>query len=370
MKLEKVLEILRKLAPEELAEPWDRIGLQLGDPSWTVHRALLCIDLTPAVLDEAIRLKSNLIVSYHPILFQPLERLTTEDWKQAILLKAARRQIAIYSPHTALDGASGGVNDWLCGAIGKGQVRPIEPRSSRLNHKVVVFVPEDHAQRVRNAMSVAGAGQIGNYVACSFQAAGYGTFLGRGDARPVIGQAGRLERVDELRLEMVCPQTALESVVAALRQTHPYEEPAFDIYQLAEAPSPQQYQTGQGRSLKLAQPLSVETLIRRVKTCLDVNQIQIAQPSPHRQINQVAVCVGAGESVLRRDRNADAYVTGEMRHHHVLAAAARGILVLLAGHTQTERPYLKIYRKRIRAAGADKVQWRLSRADRPPSEIC
>lgn len=371
VKLAKILDLLRALAPEHRAESWDQVGLQLGDTDWRVSRAMLCIDLTGPVLAEAIRARAGLVVSYHPPIFQALPRLTGDDPKQRLVLEAARRRIAIYSPHTALDAAEEGVNDWLCGGIGKGRSYVIQPRlhPQDRNYKIICFVPAKHGESVLAAMSATGAGRIGNYVECSYESPGQGTFRGLEGATPFLGRPGRRQRVDELRMEMICADSDLPQAIAALRRAHPYEEPAFDIYRLEPAPDLLDQQPGQGRVLELNVPIAVSTLVRRVKQHLGLKHLEVAIPQPRRddrRVRVVAVCPGAGGSLLTGDQHADAYVTGEMRHHEVLDAIRNRIVVILAGHTQTERPYLNIYRKRIVAAGGNKVEWRISRADRPP----
>lgn len=358
--------MLRDLAPEHLAEDWDKVGLHLGDPNWPVLRAMLCIDLTAGVLAEAIQQKANLIVAYHPPIFTPLAAVTTNDWKQRIILQAVAHKIAIYSSHTALDAAAGGVNDWLCEGVGRGEVRAMRPSSSRqLSYKIVTFVPHENADALRACLARAGAGQIGDYSICSFNSDGEGTFLGGETTKPTIGQAGRLERVPELRLEMVCDSARLAEAVDALRAAHPYEEPARDIYRL-EA-SPQSTGVGQGRLVTLQRPISLAALVRRLKKHLGVPKLEAAVPDEVGPIRRVGLYAGAGGPNLDQAGPIEAFITGEMRHHDVLAARAKGIVVLLAGHTQTERPYLPRYRERIVEQLGTKVAWSISVADRPPS---
>lgn len=379
MHLRNTLEILRRLAPERLAEPWDKIGLMVGDPAWNIRRALLCIDLTEAVLDEAIKQRASLIVAYHPPIFSALTALTTLDVKQRIILRAAQRRIAVYSPHTALDAVEDGVNDWLCIGMGKGHRRPIKPvipKEDTKPYKLVVFVPDDDADRLRSALSDAGAGVIGDYTQCSFGVQGHGTFQGGASTNPQVGQRGRFETVSELRMEMVCPRDCLAQAVAALYRVHPYEEPAFDLYRLELPPteglrhSSVDSRQGQGRVVTLAKPVAPSTLIRRVKSHLEIKQLRVAVPEGLKKIQCVGLCAGAGGSLLEEAGRVDAFLTGEMRHHDILAAKARGVMILLTGHTQTERPYLPVYRQRILKAGGDGIDWLISSADQPPLRVC
>jgi len=366
MKLGRVIKVLEALAPIHLAEPWDQVGLHVGDPEQAVGRALLCIDLTEPVLDEAIAQKAKLVIAYHPPIFKPLARLTTLDPKQRIIHRAARKGIAIYSPHTALDAAEGGVNDWLASGLGVGSVCTIKPAASAEGERVklAVFVPVKSALAVRAALFDAGAGRLGAYSECSFSSEGQGTFRGDDSSNPTVGRPGKLERVQEQRLEMLVPQTRLPSVIQALREAHPYEEPAFDLYRLTAAPD---VRTGQGRVVTLDQPVAINVLIRRIKKHLGVKALEIANPVGLRKVKRIGLCAGAGGSLLEEAGPIDVFFTGEMRHHDVLEAVGRGARVILAGHTQTERPYLPTYRRHLAAKIGKAVQWRVSKRDRPPS---
>lgn len=381
MRLDGILTALQALAPHHLAEPWDQVGLHVGDPGARIDRALLCIDLTEAVLEEAITHKAQLVVAYHPPIFKPLARLTTADPKQRIILRAARKGIAIYSPHTALDAAEGGVNDWLASGLGAGEVRTIKPSGSADGNgirgrgfKLVTFVPTEAADKVRSALCRSGAGRIGDYEGCSFSGPGEGTFKGGDTTSPAVGKAGRFERVPELRLELPVPADRLAEVVTALREAHPYEEPAFDIYPLQSPPGGES-RTGQGRVLTLDKPVSLTTLVNRTKGHLGLKVLEVASPGAakaSKRIQRIGLCAGAGGSLLGEALPGgaiDAFLTGEMRHHDVLDAVSRGVSVILAGHTQTERPYLPVYRRRLVELTGLTVKWRVSKADRPPSRL-
>ena len=378
MHLEEILERLRRLSPEALAEPWDRVGLQVGDvadPKWHVRRAMLCIDLTEPVLAEAVKKKADMIVSYHPPIFDTLTSLTDKDWKQRIIVEAVRRRIAVYSPHTALDAAEHGLNDWLAAGLDPKAgtntarcFRPIEPTvmDGSRQFKIVTFLPREAEKQLRRAMAQAGAGRIGNYDFCSYNVDGYGTFRPSPAALPTIGTAGHLEKVHELRMEMVCPAAALSLVIGALLSSHPYEEPAFDIYPM-HAPT-ESSTTGAGRLLDFERPVTVNHLVERIKHRLGVQYLAVATPKKHRPIRHVGLCAGAGGALLAKAGYIDLFFTGEMRHHDILSAQSRGIAVILAGHTQTERPYLPVYRRRIAELTED-VHWWTSRADRPVTQF-
>lgn len=390
MKLSEILTVLRTLAPEHLAESWDRVGLQVGSGDPDVGKAMLCIDLTEPVLDEAIRKGVQLVVAYHPPIFQPLEALTDQQTKQRIILRAAQAGIAIYSPHTALDAAAGGVNDWLCESVlpgvveavsagapkgslaAGGSVRAIRPTTLKepaQPYKLVTFVPPGDLEQLLSALYAAGAGQIGAYSECSFSVEGEGTFRGGAATNPTIGKPGKLERTIERRVETIVPAQRLSEVVAALMKAHPYEEPAFDLIRLALPISQGGEGVGQGRVVTLDKAMPMGEVVDRLKDHLGVQLLEVAAPSMRKRVRSIGFCAGAGGSLREEAGPVDVFFTGEMRHHDVLAASAAGQAIVLAGHTQTERPYLKVYRKRIIAGGASGVDWAISKADRPPSAI-
>ncbi|MGI9013123.1 MAG: Nif3-like dinuclear metal center hexameric protein [Phycisphaerales bacterium] len=350
----KFVAFLEDIAPLRLAEEWDNVGLLLGAGDWPATRILLTIDLTRDVLEEAIDASVNFIVAYHPPLFRPISSLSDRDPQQHILLRAARAGIAIYSPHTALDAAEGGINDWLARGMGEGDIRALQPHQhlhASQACKIVIFCPPDAVDTLRSGLTSIGAGNIGNYEQCSFTTEGQGTFMGTGAAKPVIGTVGRLERTREVRLEMVCSTRSLPLAVTTIRQLHPYEEPAFDIYPLVAQP---ERASGAGRRIVLDQPIQLEELAVRVCRCLSVQQLQIASTqaiAEGKSVQTLGTCAGAGGSMLEAalSDGCEVFLTGEMRHHDVLAAVAKGCSVILAGHTNTERGYLPTLRDRLHA---------------------
>ena len=371
--LHDVFNALREIAPEHLAEAWDKVGLHVGDPSQQVSAGLLCIDLTEAVVEEAVAKGCQLIVAYHPPIFAPIERLTDDGpWTQRRIVKAVRAGIAVYSPHTALDAVRGGTNDWLCDGLGKASTRPpiVPHRDNEKLYKVAVYAPRDEATRLRRAMSNAGAGGIGRYSECSFNVEGLGTFRGDATTHPAVGEPGRLETVEETRVEMVCPADAVKAVLKAVRAAHPYEEPAVDVLRLADslASAGEGERAGAGRVHHLVEPVTAATLAERVKQRLGVERVKLGvRPdlAGKATVRRIAVCVGSGGKLFDTYPGADAYVTGEMQHHQVLDLVQGGKAVVLAGHTNTERPYLPTYRDRLINAAGD-VTWIVSETDRAP----
>lgn len=351
MLVQQLITAMESIAPPQCAAEWDNVGLLVGSAEWPAERILLTIDLTEAVLNEAIDAGVHAVVAYHPPIFQPMRSIVDSDSSQRVVLEAIRAGIAIYSPHTALDAAADGLNDWLARGIGGGDMRALETYAALPENescKIITFVPPDAVDRLRDALSLIGAGHIGAYDRCSFEIEGTGTFHGGESTTPSVGTRGRLERVSEVRLEMVCPRDALAMAITTLRQFHPYEEPPIEIHSLS--PRPQRH-IGHGRRLVLDQRTSLKEITRRIKERLGVRSLRVATPPQHpRRYQVIGVCAGAGGSLLGEALNqgCQMYFTGEMRHHDVLAAQARDCTVVLAGHTNTERRYLTVLRRRLR----------------------
>lgn len=363
----EVAAALQALAPLELAEQWDRVGLLLEPAARVaVRRILVALDLTEPVLEEALACRAEMVVAYHPPLFEPLAALRWGNPRERVLLRAAAAGLALYSPHTALDAARGGMADWLAEGLGPGAVRALRPHSPARGSKVVVFVPRSHAARLREALAELGAGRIGNYSQCSFSLEGTGTFLGGEGSRPAVGRSGRLEALTEVRLEVVCPEALLPLLGPAIRAAHPYEEPAWEVYPLAAPPDPA---LGPGRLVELERPAALPVLARRLARHLGVRSVE-ALPAPSREarapVCRVALCPGAGGSLLREAAGgAEAWLAGELGYHDLLAAHARGVGVLLAGHAASEWGFLPILARRLSDRLGRGVRVAVSRL-RPP----
>lgn len=377
MRVQNLIEAMERIAPARYAEPWDNVGLLVGDPEAALKGpVVLTIDLTERVLAEAVDAQAAAIVAYHPPIWAPLKRLTKSDARQRIILECAARSIAIYSPHTALDAAPGGVTDWLCEALSAsdepgriaGDCRALQPHtraSAEQELKIVTFVPPDSADALRSALATAGAGIIGEYTQCSFNVQGSGTFFGSDSAAPVVGERGRLERVVEIRIEMVCSRAALPIAMETLRRFHPYEEPAVDVYELLPRP---ERSVGAGRRVTLDQPATLRQLGERMKERVGCTMVKLAAvDDPDAEVRMVGVCPGAGASLApaAAGEHCEAFVTGEMKHHEVLEQLHGGMSILLGGHTSTERGYLPRLAKRL-GEDLDGARVQVSERDRSP----
>lgn len=339
-----VIRQLERIAPSWMAEPNDAIGLQIGDPSTSVERICVAVDPSESVVDKSISRGAELLVTHHPLIRNPLKSLTKRDPIAERAVRIAQANVALYVMHTNYDCVPGGVSDVLARRLKLTNVQPLCHARGDEYYKVVVFVPEEALATVRNAMAQAGAGRIGEYSCCSFRTRGIGSFMPEEGARPYIGSAGRLEEVEEWRLEMLCTHSVLADVLSAMRENHPYEEVAYDIYPLAnEAPK-----VGLGRVGDLECEMRLGEYADFVQRELEVRFPRLFG-DPERLVKRVAVCGGNGSSLYKEalSAGADVYVTGDWRYHDVQTALAMGLSIIDAGHFETEKPAVVALAERL-----------------------
>ncbi len=328
-----VCEAFEEWTPSAFAFDWDRAGLHTGDPHWPVSSVLVCLTVTRDALARALKLKANLIVTHHPLLWEPLKNLRADNESAQLPLELAAEKIACFSTHTSLDVAPGGVNDCLAGALKLQARRPLFPVSHVRQTKLVTFVPQTHARTLLNALSAAGAGVIGEYTHCSFSTPGTGTFLPGAAANPYSGGKGIINEEPELRFEMLTASHCITAVISALRAAHPYEEPAIDIIPL-DTPLPA---LGLGIRGELPKPLSLDAFAAQVRQALGLSHVRIVGPS-RKMVRTVGVMGGSGGGEVRNvPGDVDVFVTGDLRYHDALDAGQRDLCLIDAGHAGTER---------------------------------
>lgn len=338
MRISEITDWLDRQIPLGLQADYDNSGLQTGDIGEEASAALLCIDVTEKVVDEAYARGCNLIISHHPVIFNPLKKVTGNTEAERVIIKAVRNNITIYSAHTNLDSLRDGVSSRMAMKLGLKNVEVLEPVRGRLV-KLVAFVPHSHLKLVRDALFQAGAGHIGNYDSCGFSGDGTGTFRGNENSNPFAGEKGSLHAEPEVRFETIMPSFLISTVIKALIETHPYEEPAFDIYPLLN-----EWKTaGMGCVGTLEKEINESDFLSLCKStfspcCLRHTAFR------GKEIRKVALCGGAGVSLLEKaiDAKADAFVTGDVKYHQ-FAAAAADILLVDAGHFETEKFATEIF---------------------------
>lgn len=322
LRLADVVRLLEHRFPPRLAEPWDAVGTVCGDPDQPVRRVLLAIDATTAVVDEALEWGADLLWAVHPLLLRPVHGVAATTAKGSSVHRLIRGGCALHVTHTNADAVEGGVPDALAEALGVVDRRPLVPQPTEPLDKIVVMVPVADAERLVDALADAGAGAIGDYRRCAWTTTGIGTFVPGEGAEPAIGTRGEVARVEETRVEMVAPRRLREAVVAAMRAAHPYEEPAFDVLELAALPGP----VGGGRIGDLPEPMTLEAFARRVAqvTPPTAQGVRVAGGLA-ATVRRVAVVGGSGDSFFDavRASGADVYVTGDLRHHPALELRER-----------------------------------------------
>ncbi|RLL48061.1 Nif3-like dinuclear metal center hexameric protein [Oceanobacillus piezotolerans] len=324
-----IFRYMEEWAPRKLAYDWDSVGLQVGSYNHKVKKVMVTLDVMESVVDEAIAESVNLIISHHPMLFKPLNQLNLDTPKGRMIKKLVENDITVYSAHTNLDIASGGVNDILCEYIGIENTEVLLKEKAEHLFKVVVYVPETHADVVREALAKSGAGHIGNYSHCTFQSDGQGTFKPLEGTNPFIGEEGQLEYVDEVKIETIAQEGKLSETISELVKAHPYEEPAYDVFPLRN--EGQQYGIGRIGTLPVA--MSLKELGEKVKQELEMEHIRITGDF-NKKVRKVAVLGGSGEKYihLAKQRGADVYITGDMSFHYAQDAWQMGLSVIDAGH--------------------------------------
>lgn len=342
MKIKEILYKIDEIAPFALAEGYDNTGLLVGDENAEVAGVLLALDCTPEVIRRAEESGANLIVTHHPVLFDPVKRLPANS----LIYRLAAAGIAVISAHTNLDIAPGGVNDCLAEKLGLGNIRGLSAVSRRAFQKISVFVPESHAAQVREAMAAAGAGRLGSYSGCAAMTGVTGTFLPGPGAHPTLGQVGRQETVPEIKVEMICSAADAERAVEAMKRVHPYEMPAYDIFEDTAV-----FDTFFiGRIGELAAPLEPAAFAAFVKEALDAPSVRYVEGN--RPVKRVALCSGSGGEYLCDSlaAGADAFVTAEVKHHVFLEAERQEITLLDAGHFSTEDVVVEPLRSMLSSA--------------------
>ncbi|MBC7805724.1 MAG: Nif3-like dinuclear metal center hexameric protein [Akkermansiaceae bacterium] len=349
----EVMASLDAIAPQHLCMEGDPRGLLVGDPQAEVARLVVCLDVTPAVAEHARAVGARMIVSHHPLIYNPLKRiLASEPHPGGVVLSCIKSDIAVACAHTNWDIAEGGVNDVLAGLLGLRNVRPVQTTYREPLLNVTVYVPAEDSEAVWNEMANAGAGHLTglNYDRCGFWSEGMGTFRPLPGAEPYKGQVGTVARVDEYRIESITPAQKVPAVLAAMRKIHPYEEVAYNVFPLSNTGK----EFGLGRVGELPEMLLPAQLRDRIQSALDFDAVRLVGPAD-KPIRTVAVGGGACAFLMpdAMKQGADALITSDIRHHEYMDAESRGFVLVDAGHAQTETPGARELASRLRAALPD-----------------
>jgi dinuclear metal center YbgI/SA1388 family protein len=332
MKVRDISSYLDKTVPVSFQESYDNCGLQVGDPENDINAAIISLDVTEDVMDEAIAIGCGLIITHHPLIFFPLKKLTGNTHIERILLKAVKNEIAIYSSHTNLDILNAGVSRKMADKLNLQNIKVLSPLKNRL-YKLVIYIPESHFEKVREAIFEAGAGVIGNYDKCSFSQAGTGSFRGGENTTPYAGEKGKFHLEKEIRFETIMPSHLKDQVIMALLASHPYEEVAYDIYSLEN----EYNAAGLGCVGELPEPLGEKDFLFFLSDIFKAEGVRYSKLSG-KKIKKVALCGGAGISLLGDSikAGADVFVTSDIKYHDFFNAGNR-ILLVDTGHHESEK---------------------------------
>ncbi len=344
--------------PPHLASDWDAVGLVCGDPEQEVRRVLLAVDPAPAVAEEALDWGADLVLTHHPLLLKGVHSVAATTPKGRVLHRLVRGGCALFNAHTNADAPAHGVNDSLARALGVEAAEVILPDPGDPLDKLVTFAPHENAAEVREAITAAGAGRIGDYDSCTFTSEGEGRFRPLDGATPAIGRVGEVEVVAESRVEAVFPRARRRAVVEALRAVHPYEEPAFDVLELADLPASTEAARGSGRIGRLAEPMRLSSFAELVADALPgtAHGIRVGG-APDRRVETVAVTSGAGDFLLEKvlTTDADVYVTSDLRHHRAAEFLEHdGPALVDVAHWAAEWTWLPVLERMLVAALAER----------------
>ncbi|WP_443945197.1 Nif3-like dinuclear metal center hexameric protein [Pedobacter sp. AW1-32] len=332
MKLAEITNYLESIAPLNYQEDYDNSGLIVGDPNMEIRAALVALDCVEKIVDEAISTGCNLIITHHPIVFKGLKKFNGKTYVERVVMKAIQNNIALYAIHTNLDSIHTGVNARICERLGLTGTKILSPKTGILK-KLVTYCPLAQAEQLRSALFYAGAGNIGNYSECSFNAQGFGTFKGNDQSDPFVGERNIRHREEETRLEMVYPVQAERKILLALFENHPYEEIAYDIYQLEN----KHQLVGSGMVGWLEYDMDGYDFLHLVKDRMQARVVRHTELPPKR-IKKVAVCGGSGSFLLREAiaAGADAFITADFKYHEFFDAEEK-LVIADIGHFETEQ---------------------------------
>jgi dinuclear metal center YbgI/SA1388 family protein len=367
VQLSDVTALMDQWYPPSLAASWDAVGLVCGDPAQQVRRVLLAVDPAPAVVEDALSHDVDLLVVHHPLLLKAVHSVAATTPKGRVLHRLAGGGCGLFTAHTNADAPARGVNESLALAIGLTDPTVMVAEPADPLDKLVTFVPQENAEEVRAAITDAGAGRIGDYDSCTFSTEGEGRFRPLDGATPAIGRVGEVEVVAEARVEAVVPRGRRREVLAALRSVHPYEEPAFDVIELADIPGTGSAARGTGRIGRLPEPMTLRDFAAQVATVLPRTSHGVrVGGDPERTVQTVAVTSGAGDFLLETvlETDADVYVTSDLRHHRAAEFLEHGGPALVdVAHWAAEWTWLPVLERALVEAFAgrgDTVDVRVS----------
>lgn len=344
VKLDKIIKSIATIAPENLAEDWDNVGLQVGSRQRLINRILLTLDVTADVVKEAVTKKADLIIAHHPFIFNGLKTLSADFEKGQMIEELIKNDIAVYVAHTNMDKGENGLNQYLADLMNLENIKTLEPANPTTYYKLVVYSPSEATEKIINVLGKNGAGAIGDYDFCTYRSSGVGTFRPLEGSNPFIGDVNTLTSVDEDRIETIVPEHLLKNLILQLKKTHPYEEMAYDVTPLENGRL--MNQNGFGKIGVLKESIPANDFIRLIKDKLDLSILRGGGAIPET-IRRVAICSGAGADMigLAKSKRADVLITGDLKYHDGQRALENNFWVLDAGHFGTEKWVVDCFKK-------------------------
>jgi dinuclear metal center YbgI/SA1388 family protein len=338
MKVRDITSVIAAFAPLQYQESYDNAGLLFGNADWEVTGVLLTLDTTEAVIDEAIAKNCNLVIAHHPIVFGGLKKINGSNYVERVAIKAIKHDIAVYAAHTNLDNVRNGVSNMMARKLDLQDCRVLSPRKELLR-KLYTFIPTENAEQLRTALFAAGAGQIGAYSGCSFNAEGMFTFTPGSGTNPYIGTVGEQHSGTETKIEVIFPVYLEQYVIKTLIDNHPYEEVAYDIVQLENAYT----EVGAGIIGSLQEPMEEEAFLRWVKQQFQTGCVRYT-PLRGKPVKKVALCGGAGSFLLKKAiaAGADAYISADFKYHEFFDAENQ-LIIADVGHFESEQFTVELF---------------------------
>lgn len=331
MECREIIKLLEQLAPGAYSEEWDNVGLLVGRDSKEVKRVMVALDCTENVIDQAVRKEADMLITHHPLIFSPMKRVNCNDYIGRKVYKLASNDIAYFAAHTNMDAAV--MADESARMLGMVNTRPLEVTYSKKVYKLAVYVPVPAADRVRDAITREGAGFIGNYSHCTYNIDGTGTFKANEGCNPFVGEINELTRTSEIKIETVITDENMQRVVRAMLKAHPYEEVAYDIYELKNPA----YEKGIGKIGYLENDMTLQDLAALVKERFGIASVNVVGNLLTKVVT-AAICPGSGKSMIKHALKAgvNVLITGDIDHHNAIDAADQGLCIIDAGHFGTE----------------------------------
>ncbi|MFN2340731.1 MAG: Nif3-like dinuclear metal center hexameric protein [Halanaerobium sp.] len=351
-KVAEVIQLMGELAPARLAEDWDNVGLQVGDASQEVENVLLALDFNAQVLAEAVEKNCQLIITHHPFIFNGIKSIDAQNQSGKLIFKLIKNDISLFSAHTNLDIAEGGLNDYLINKLDVDNISILKTTSSQNYHKLVTFIPEESFEQVRDALYAKGAGKYKNYSHSGFFQQGKGNFKPLQGSEPYLGKKGSLNTVSEYRLETIVAPENIDRVIKELLNVHPYEEPAWDLYQMENLKS----KKGIGRIADLKSKMELDNFLELIKNVYELDLLKVVRAK--NKIKRVALCSGSGSDFIKdaHYQGADLYLTGDVKFHEAQTAEELGMSLVDFGHYGSEKFVRDLLYERLKSSASTKLK--------------